>query len=218
MAAIVFQGQRSQPDLPVIPQFWCNPTAARCVCVSVYGADVYGSVAVEARMDEPDDIEGFEGFDEFVASEFTAILALALALLHDRDDAFDVAQETMARAFERWGEVSALDRPGAWARRVALNLTTDVHRRRTRRRRLQLRLRAQPARANSISPDPWDRDFWSAIAALPGPQRDVMVLHYAEDLPVTEIGRILDLPDGTVKSHLSRARDTLRRAMDRSAT
>lgn len=166
-------------------------------------------------MDEPNDIEGF---DEFVTSEFTAILALALALLHDRDDAFDVAQETMARAFERWGDVSALDRPGAWARRVALNLATDVQRRRTRRRRLQLRLRAQPARPNVISPDPWDREFWAAIAALPGAQRDVMVLHYAEDLPVTEIGRILDLPDGTVKSHLSRARDTLRSAMDRSAT
>lgn len=50
-------------------------------------------------------------FDDFVASEFTAILALAIALLRDRDDALDVAQETMARSFARWDDVATMDRP-----------------------------------------------------------------------------------------------------------
>jgi RNA polymerase sigma-70 factor (ECF subfamily) len=159
-----------------------------------------------------------DGFDEFVVSEFASILALGLALLHDRDDALDVAQETMARTFDRWDEVSTMDRPGAWARRVALNLVTDTQRRRTRRTRLHRRLRAQPAPGNANEPDPWDRQFWAEVASLPRRQRDVVALHYVEDLPVAAIAEILDVPVGTVKSDLSRARASLRDAIDGSDT
>ena len=153
-------------------------------------------------------------FDEFVAAEFTKILALALALLHDRDDAVDVAQETMARTFARWDVVATLDRPGAWARRVALNLATDTLRRRTRRQRLHLRLRSQPP---SIGDAPgtieWDRTFWAEVATLPKRQRDAVVLYYVDDLAIAEIAAIVDSPEGTVKSDLSRARQRLRDAM-----
>jgi RNA polymerase sigma-70 factor (ECF subfamily) len=161
------------------------------------------------------DIDRGPDFDDFVATEFTNILALALALLHDRDDAVDVAQETMARAFARWGEVADMDRPGAWARRVALNLTTDALRRRTRRQRLNLRLRSQapPPIADEPSIAEWDRTFWAEVAALPKRQRDAVVLHYVEDLPITDIAEILDAPEGTVKSDLSRARGRLRDAL-----
>jgi RNA polymerase sigma-70 factor, ECF subfamily len=166
-------------------------------------------------VSEPSIDEG-ASFDDFVASEFTAILGLALALLHDRDDALDVAQETMTRAFDRWDTVSTMDRPGAWARRVALNLVTDTQRRRTRRARLHLRLRAEPPAVNPDEPDPWDRRFWLAVAALPRRQRDAVALHYVEDLPVAEIATVLEVAEGTVKSDLSRARDRLRAAIDRS--
>ena len=156
-------------------------------------------------------------FDEFVAAEFTKILALALAVLHDRDDAVDVAQETMARTFARWDVVATLDRPGAWTRRVALNLVTDTLRRRTRRQRLHLRLRSQPP---SIGDEPgtieWDRTFWAEVAALPKRQRDVVVLHYVDDLAIADIAAIVDAPEGTVKSDLSRARKRLRDAMQRN--
>ncbi len=159
------------------------------------------------------DISHVHGFDDFVAGEFASILALALALLRNRDDALDVAQETMARAFARWDDISTLERPGAWARRVALNLVTDTQRRRTRRRRLQSRLRAQPTAAVTSESDRWDRAFWAEVAALPHRQRDAIALHYVEDLPIAEIATVLDVPEGTVKSDLSRARNRLRTAM-----
>jgi len=54
-----------------------------CVC---------DGVAAEAPVSDQDTHRGPD-FDEFVASEFTNILALALALLHDRDDAVDVARK-----------------------------------------------------------------------------------------------------------------------------
>lgn len=153
-------------------------------------------------------------FDEFVEHEFAPTLALGLALLHDEDDALDVAQETMARALERWGEVAGLDRPGAWSRRVALNLVTDKLRARTRRRRLTGRLVAgRPDHVIWAEFDAWDAAFWSQVASLPERQRNVIVLFYVHDLSVTEIAEVVDAAEGTVKSDLSRARDRLRRSL-----
>jgi len=160
-------------------------------------------------------IEGTSGsFDDFVLIEFGPILALGLALLDDRDDALDVAQETMARAHEQWVMVGGLDRPGAWARRVALNLITDTQRRRSRRVRLVERLRTQPNPATATPSEPWDRAFWDHVTALPRRQRDVTVLHYVHDLSIAEIAEIVEAPEGTVKSDLFRARDRLRRELE----
>ena len=123
----------------------------------------------------------------------------------------------MARTFAHWDDVGVMDRPGAWARRVALNLAADSLRRRTRRQRLHLRLRAQPP---PLTDEPgtieWDRTFWAEVAALPRRQRDAVVLHYVDDLATADIAAIVDAPEGTVKSDLSRARKRLRDAMQRN--
>ena len=149
-------------------------------------------------------------FDDLVEREFAQVVALALAILRDGDDAVDVAQETMMRAFERWPDVSRLDRPGAWCRRVALNLVTDRLRSRTRARRLVDRLRTH--RRDSLAgvdDDVWDDAFWAEVARLPPRQRSVIVLHYVNDLAVAEVAGVLEVPEGTVKSDLSRARSRL---------
>jgi RNA polymerase sigma-70 factor (ECF subfamily) len=49
-------------------------------------------------------------------------------------------------------------------------------------------------------------DFASALRTLPPARRNVITLHYRLDLPVTEIADVLDLPLGTVKSHLHHGR------------
>lgn len=116
----------------------------------------------------------------------------------------------MLRALERWDRVSALDRPGAWTRRVALNLVTDRLRARTRRWRLLDRLRSRPTLPAADAADAaWDEAFWREVATLPTRARNAIVLHYVHDLPVAEIADILDVPAGTVKSDLFRARSRL---------
>jgi RNA polymerase sigma-70 factor, ECF subfamily len=59
--------------------------------------------------------------------------------------------------------------------------------------------------------------FWEHVAALPRPQRDVVALRYVLDLPVLEIAQIVERPEGTVKSDLSRARTRLRQLMEPDA-
>ena len=52
-----------------------------------------------------------------------------------------------------------------------------------------------------------------AIARLPWVQRAVVVLHYYEDLPLTEVAAVLDRPAATVRSDHRRALDKLRKAL-----
>jgi RNA polymerase sigma-70 factor (ECF subfamily) len=52
-----------------------------------------------------------------------------------------------------------------------------------------------------------------ALASLPRRQQETVVMHYIVDLPVTEVARALGIAEGTVKTHLFRARETLREAM-----
>ena len=202
-------GPLTGPNAPVSGslQRGCNLAGRCCVCEGV---------VAEATVSEQE-IDPGPDFDDFIASEFTNVLALAIAALGNRDDALDIAQETMARTFDRWDEVATMGRPGAWARRVALNLVADALRRRTRRHRMDARLRAQRAPvADDPMVDGWDRKFWTEVAALPERQRSVVLLHYVEDLSVADIASVLDVPDGTVKSDLSRSRARLRDAMEGS--
>lgn len=153
-------------------------------------------------------------FEQFAVREFDQVVALALASLRDEQDALDVAQETMTRTFRCWAEVSGLDRPGAWSRRVALNLITDRFRERARRGRLVDRLRSRASRSANVEVAVWDEDLWSEVAALPRRRREVIVLHYVLDVSVEEIAEIVSAPVGTVKSDLARARERLRSQLE----
>jgi RNA polymerase sigma-70 factor (ECF subfamily) len=97
---------------------------------------------------------------------------------------------------------------------VALNLATDMLRDRKRRRGLAERVAAAEAATARDVDSYWDERFWHHVSDLPERQRNVVVLHYVHDLAVDSIGEILEVPAGTIKSDLSRARARLRALME----
>lgn len=56
--------------------------------------------------------------------------------------------------------------------------------------------------------------FWAAVRDLPERPRQAVALYYAGELTVAEISRVLAVPEGTIKSDLSRARVALQREMN----
>ena len=74
-------------------------------------------------------------------------------------------------------------------------------------------LRRQTAEPEPTEPPGEHLDLHHAIRALNREQRAVVVLHYLADLPVDEVASLLDIPIGTVKSRLSRARMALAAAL-----
>lgn len=144
-------------------------------------------------------------FDDFYRREFPALVALARAMVGGSGE--DIAQEALLKAHREWAKVSGYERPGAWVRRVAINLAKSKLRRRTTDLKARLRLLGDLPRQPE-SPL-LNADVQAAIAALPHQQRAAIALHYLEDRSVADIAEILDCAPATAKVHLHRGRTAL---------
>ena len=71
-------------------------------------------------------------FESFFAADYEQVVGLAFVLCGRRVVAEEVAQDAFVQAYRRWSVVSGYDDPGAWVRRVAVNLATSTLRRRAR--------------------------------------------------------------------------------------
>jgi RNA polymerase sigma-70 factor, ECF subfamily len=152
-------------------------------------------------------------FDDFYAANYGRTVALVTSLLGDRNEAEDIAQETFARALNRWSRLRTYEQPEAWLRRVALRLAIDSRRRAARIGRL-VRLTAPSPAASQAEPDlAVGAELSEAILAMPFSQREVLVLHYLVDLPVAQIATDLRLPLSTVKTRLASGRRRLEREL-----
>lgn len=162
-------------------------------------------------MSEQAGVDRGVAFAPFFHAEHPRLVAIVLALTGDRGQAEDVAQEALLRAYRRWDTVGRYDKPGAWTRRVALNLATSHRRRRRSEERAVLRLAATPATAvgDPVADPVAAADVWAVVRTLPRQQRAAVVLHYLADESVADIAVALGCAEGTAKAHLHQARRAL---------
>ena len=156
----------------------------------------------------PDVVEaGGPDFDAFYRAELPRLVALARGLCAPAL-AEDVAQEAMLVTYRKWGTVAQLERPDLWVRRVCINLAVSSFRRRMVELRALTRLVAR-REPTPLSQD--TEDFWAAVRALPTRQAQAAALRFAYELPIADIAQVPACSEGTVKQHLSRARQALSR-------
>jgi RNA polymerase sigma-70 factor (sigma-E family) len=139
--------------------------------------------------------------EQVYRDERLKLVRLAYLLTGSRDVAEDVVQSAFAAAHSRW---SRIEEPVAYLRQAIVNQAKDVHRRRYRR---------PPDPPEPVTHQPDIDETWHELRRLSPLQRAVVVLRFYEDLPLTEIARLLDRPAGTVRSDLHRALDRLRRTL-----
>lgn len=130
-------------------------------------------------------------------------LVLTLGDVALADDAVD---EAMTRALTMWDTVRAYDRPDGWLYRVGVNWARGMF----RKRRYELLTDLEPNLQSSEDPLP-DPDLIEAVAGLSLKLRSVVVARYYLDLSTSEVAEALEIPEGTVKSRLSRALQRLAR-------
>jgi RNA polymerase sigma-70 factor, ECF subfamily len=152
-------------------------------------------------------------FEERVADSSTLAFRVALAVLRRREDAEDVAQEAFLRAHRAFASLRDRDRFRAWLVRTAFRLALDHQRDRARRQRRELVVAFDTEAPRSVEEDVARREVADTVAraveALPTKLRMAIVLAAIQGHDVAEVARLLEIPEGTVKSRLHLARKAL---------
>jgi len=158
------------------------------------------------------------GFGERVTENQRRVFQIACGVLRNPADAEEVAQEVFLRAYRKFGSLREADGFRAWVCRIAFRLA--LNRQRGARRRLHREtawhaLGAGEAvdgerRAEDAVLLDW---LQSEVERLPDTLRWVLVLSTVQDMDATDVGRVLGIPAGTVRSRLHAARKRLLAAM-----
>lgn len=158
-------------------------------------------------------VRAAEPFETFFRREFPKMVAVAYAISGSRWAAEELAQEACLRAFRSWDSVSRYDKPGAWLRRVTINLANSLVRRRvSEAKALQRQFIGQIEMIDAHPVE--EEEFWRQVKSLPRRQREVIVLHYVDGMDAGEIADVLDISESSVRTHLQRGRETLVRKVD----
>lgn len=146
-------------------------------------------------------------------------------MMGNAQDAADCAQETMLRAYRAFSSFRQDAQFSTWITRIALNVCTDE----LRRRRPVVSLEEMreetgfdpPSGQKSVYAQLEDRErmrlLRKALSELPEDARRLIVMRDLRNMSYEEIASVLDLPLGTVKSRISRARNKLAELLKVSA-
>lgn len=165
---------------------------------------------------------------ELVAAHERMVFQLAMHLLGDRDEALDLSQEVFLRVFRTLHAFRGQAALKTWIYRIVINQARNRQRwwrRRHRSDQVQLEHHVldhgdlrQPGDTDSphraLARKELATRLWSALNELPFDQRTVIVLREIDGLSYDEIAESLNVAVGTVKSRLTRARQTLRRQLE----
>ncbi|GIJ46789.1 putative alternative RNA polymerase sigma factor SigM [Virgisporangium aliadipatigenens] len=167
--------------------------------------------AETARAPAPRSEPPPDAFETFYAESVDRVYRALAVTLVDVALAREATDEAMTRAYLHWSKVSRLNNPGGWVFRVGLNWATSW-RRKLRRERPLADDFPRPAAAHH---DTADAAVTEALTALPVQQRAVVVCRVLLDLSTVDTATVLGLPEGTVRSRLSRALAALRADLTR---
>ena len=159
---------------------------------------------VEAVVSGVEDLGVVETFAAFYGRTYASSVRLAYSLVDRREIAEEIAQDAYAALYDRFEQVRD---PAAYVRRSVVNGCRRVHRRRALARRRLL------PRADDAT-DIGYNHLLEAVWRLPARQRAVVVLRYEAGLGIDDIATTLDIPVGSVKSALARARSRLRKELE----
>ncbi len=151
-------------------------------------------------------------FEQRLADSPTLAFRVALGVLRNRAEAEDVAQDALLRAYRNFHRLRDRERFRAWLVRMTWRIAIDRIRSSGRReRREQSSIDPAPAATaeDLAASSEFQRRLHAAIDELPEKLRVVIILAAIEGHDVHEIARLLEVPEGTVKSRLYSARKQL---------
>jgi len=155
-----------------------------------------------------------EAFEVLLARYQGKVYRLAFSLTRDRARAEELAQDVFVKVWQALPRFDGRASLSTWLYTVARNTCFSALRYDARRRMQPLDEAKEPAApGGGAAGEAHESGVWRLVDGLPEPQRRVITLFYLEDRSLREVSALLDMPEGTVKSHLHRARRTLAERM-----
>lgn len=161
-------------------------------------------------------------FEDIVREYEKNVYNIALRMTGDREDALDVSQEAFLKAYHALGSFRGESKFSVWLYRIVSNACLDFLRERKRRAEVSLSVGDDEGesaeteiRDESLSPETlFERKLTReavqrGLLSLPEDQRKILLLREIQGFSYEEIGRVLSLESGTVKSRIFRARRKL---------
>jgi RNA polymerase sigma-70 factor, ECF subfamily len=170
-------------------------------------------------------------FEEEALPHLDALYTMAVRLARNSDDANDLLQETVLRAYRFFHQFEPGTNCRAWMLTILFNNFRNGYRKSVREqpaasseefdRRVESEsMRTDPTGSNPeaiLSRQGMEREVETALAEIPAEFREALLLVDVEELSYQEISGVLNIPIGTVKSRVSRGRSILREALAKYA-
>ena len=166
-------------------------------------------------------------FDALVRPHLRKMYRMAYRWTQNREDAEDLVQETLSKLVRHLEEMERVDKLAPWLIKVLYRDFVDAYRK-SRRSPLdgEDTWRGDLSLLDTLISDHrgdddafkrliLQRDLVKALETLPAEQRDVVILHDVEGYTAEEVGEILEISPGTVKSRLHRSRARLKKILTR---
>lgn len=151
-------------------------------------------------------------FDEVIRKCVPDLFRIAMSILRNKDDADDVVCETVVKAYENIHKLKDCNFFKTWIIRILINQSNTAYKRR-KKIFLLSDIKYEPCYEDAY--DYENEDLHMAVGNLSLGLRTVIILFYFQDMKIKEIARVLQIPEGTVKWRLSKAKAILRENLSR---
>ena len=158
-----------------------------------------------------------DAFEALIRRHEKTIFNLVYRMLGDYDEAAETAQEVFLSAYRAIGQFRGDANFSTWLYRIALNHATTRRKSMNTRHQRQVPIEStepmsdsQPGPAESMEKKEIRETVQRALNSLSADDASVILLRDLQDVPYDEVARVLEVPVGTVKSRLHRARQALK--------
>jgi len=154
-------------------------------------------------------------FDRLYRTSHDRVLRTILGILRDAPAAEDCVQEAFVRALRAWPRWRPDAPAEAWLHRIAINVAISYRRRERLRSFGEIVLHLGRAAGAAVDESAWSSELLTALRRLPPHQAAVIVLRFSHGYSNREIAVAFGVPESTVSSRLTAAKNGLRKELER---
>lgn len=166
-----------------------------------------------------------KSFEYFIEKYKKLVFHIVYRLIHNIEDREDICQEVFVKAYQNLGSFKNEAKLSTWLGRIAYNTSLN-HISKKKEKMIEdyapkEENLLEQIKSEDISPSAWverkdtQNILFNEIEKLTEQQKTILSLYHWEEMSYEEIGEVMNLPMGTVKNYLFRARKTLKEQLER---